>query len=53
MPFVELGFKFGMASSPEQIEMAVPKSNVGIILGLTVTVNIVGVAHNPVVGVKV
>lgn len=53
MPFVELGFKFGMASSPAQMEMAVPKSNVGIILGLTVTVNVVDVAHNPAVGVKV
>ena len=53
MPFVELGFKFGMASSPAQIEMAVPKSNVGITFGLTVTVNVVVVAHNPAVGVKV
>ena len=53
MPFVELGFKFGMASSPAQMEMAVPKSNVGITFGLTVTVNVVVVAHNPAVGVKV
>ena len=53
MPFVELGFKFGMASSPAQMEMAVPKSNVGITFGLTVTVNVVVVAHNPAVGVNV
>lgn len=31
----------------------VPKLNVGVIFGLTVTVNVVGKAHNPAVGVNV
>ena len=31
----------------------VPKLNVGVIFGLTVTVNVVVVAHNPAVGVNV
>ena len=53
IPFVELGFKLGMASSPAQIDIAVPKSNVGVMFGLTVTVNVVVVAHTPAVGVKV
>ncbi len=39
--------------SPAQIVMLVPKLNVGVILGLTVTVNVAGTAHNPAVGVNV
>ena len=31
----------------------VPKSNVGVILGVTVTLNEVAVAHCPIVGVNV
>jgi hypothetical protein len=31
----------------------VPNANVGVILGVTVTVNVVLVAHCPAVGVKV
>ena len=38
---------------PEQIVNVVPKLNVGVMFGLTVTVNVVVVAHNPVVGVNV
>ena len=39
------------ATEPEQIgAIAV---NVGVIIGLTVTVNVVVVAHNPAVGVNV
>ena len=38
---------------PEQIVSVVPKLNVGVILGVIVTVNVVVVAHNPTVGVKV
>lgn len=53
IPFVELGFKLGMASSPAQIVIAAPKSNVGVMFGLTVTVKVVSVAHKPDVGVKV
>ena len=45
IPFVEIGFKLGMASSPAQMVIAVPKSNVGIMFGLTVTDNVVEVAH--------
>ena len=38
---------------PAQIVSDVPKLNVGVIFGFTITVNVVGVAHNPAVGVKV
>ena len=38
---------------PEQIVSVVPKLNVGVTIGLTVTVNVVVVAHNPAVGVNV
>ena len=38
---------------PAQIVALPPKANVGGIFGLTVTVNVSGVAHNPAVGVNV
>jgi hypothetical protein len=38
---------------PEQIVNVVPKLNVGVMLGATVTVNVVGNAHCPAVGVNV
>ena len=38
---------------PEQIVKLVPKLKVGILFGLTVTVNVVVVAHSPAVGVNV
>ena len=38
---------------PEQIVSVVPKLNVGVTFGLTVTLNDVGRAHCPAVGVKV
>jgi hypothetical protein len=38
---------------PEQIARAVPKLNVGVMFGFTVTVNVAVVAHCPAVGVKV
>ena len=38
---------------PPQIVSELPKLNVGITVGLTVTVNVVVVAHWPLVGVKV
>ncbi len=38
---------------PAQIVKLVPKLKVGGIFGLTVTVNVVGSAHNPAVGVNV
>jgi hypothetical protein len=38
---------------PTQIVSEVPNVNVGVILGVTVTVNVVVVAHNPAVGVNV
>jgi hypothetical protein len=38
--------------APAQIVIAVPKLNVGIMFGLTVTVNVVGKAHCPASGVK-
>ena len=38
---------------PAQIIRDVPKLNVGTIFGVTVTVNVTGVAHCGAVGVKV
>ena len=52
IPFSEVEGKLGTVPSA-QIVSDVPKSNVGITFGLMVTVNVVGVAHNPAVGVKV
>jgi hypothetical protein len=46
---------FGNAGTvpPEQIAKAVPKLNVGVIFGATVTVNVAVVAHCPAVAVNV
>ncbi len=38
---------------PGQMVRLEPKLNVGVTFGLTVTVNVVGNAHNPAVGVNV
>jgi hypothetical protein len=38
---------------PEQIESEVPKANVGVTFGFTVTVNVAVVAHCPADGVNV
>jgi hypothetical protein len=50
IPLVEVDGSVG-ATVPEQI--AGIAANVGVIFGLTVTVNVVVVAHWPAVGVKV
>ena len=39
--------------APAQIVAVVPKLNVGVMFGATVTVYVVVVAHKPTVGVKV
>ena len=52
MPFVEVAGSVGTIP-PAHMVNAVPKSNVGVMFGLTVTVNVVVVAHCPAVGVKV
>jgi hypothetical protein len=39
--------------APEQIVDVVPKLNDGVMFGFTVTVNVVGFAHKPAVGVNV
>jgi hypothetical protein len=38
---------------PAHIVREVPNANVGVMLGVTVTVNVAVVAHNPAVGVNV
>jgi hypothetical protein len=38
---------------PAHIVKEVPNANVGVMLGVTVTVNVAVVAHNPAVGVNV
>jgi hypothetical protein len=50
MPFVDVNGSTG-ATSPEQI--GVTTANVGVILGFTVTVKVVVVAHWPASGVNV
>jgi hypothetical protein len=39
--------------APAHIVSEVPKLNVGVVLGVTVTVNVAVVAHCPAVGVNV
>ena len=55
MPVIPLSDELGNTGTvpPAQIVSAVPKLNVGVIFGSTVTVNVVVVAHNPAVGVNV
>jgi hypothetical protein len=52
MLFVDVGGSVGTVP-PEQIVSVVPKLNAGVRFGLTVTLNVVGKAHCPAVGVKV
>jgi hypothetical protein len=52
MPLPDVVGKAGTLP-PAQIVSEVPKLNVGVILGFTVTLNVVAVAHCPAVGVKV
>ena len=52
MPFVEVVGNAGTVA-PAQIVELVPKLNAGVIFGLTVTVNVVEIAHSPAVGVNV
>jgi hypothetical protein len=51
MPLVDVIGKVGTLA-PEQIVSVVPKLNVGVTLGFTVTVKVVDVAHKPAVGVN-
>jgi len=52
IPFCEVPGKVG-TDAPLQILRLVPKLNVGVTFGLTVTSNVVGKAHWPAVGVNV
>jgi hypothetical protein len=52
MPLVEGVGKAG-TMPPEQMVRVVPKANVGIIFGVTVTVNVIGMAQGPGSGVNV
>jgi hypothetical protein len=52
MPLVEVVGNDG-AAAPAQIDRLAPKLNTGVMIGLTVTDNDVGTAHNPGLGVKV
>jgi hypothetical protein len=52
MPFVELPGKVG-TDAPAQIVSVVPKLNVGVRFGFTVTLNVTGNAQIPAVGVNV
>ena len=55
VPFIPFEDVFGKVGTvpPAQIVSDVPKLNVGVIFGFTVTVNVAVVAHCPAVGVKV
>ena len=50
--FVDVVGKAGTVP-PAQIVKLVPKLKAGVMFGLTVTVNVVVVAHSPAVGVNV
>ena len=51
IPFNDVVGKFGTVPSAQMVN-DVPKSNVGVMLAATVTVNVAVVAHNPAVGVN-
>ena len=55
VPFIPLSDVFGKAGTvpPAQIVSVAPKLNVGVVFELTVTENVVLVAHCPAVGVNV
>ena len=52
IPFRDVPGKAGTVP-PEHMESDVPKLNVGVMLGLTVTVKVALVAHGPAAGVKI
>ena len=52
IPFVDVPGKVGTVP-PAQIFNEVPKLNTGVMIGLTVTENVAGVAHCPASGVNV
>ena len=55
MPVIELSDVLGnVGTAPlAQIVSEVPKLNVGVMFGLTVTVKVVGITHPPELGVNV
>jgi hypothetical protein len=46
IPFTDVAGNTG-AVLPEQIIIVVPKENVGVSIGFTVTVNVAGTIHSP------
>ncbi len=52
MELVDVVVRVGTAT-PAQMVSVVPKLNVGVTLGVTVTLNVVVVAQSPAAGVKV
>lgn len=52
IPFVDVSGRVGTVA-PIQIDIELPMLNVGVTIGLTVTVNVTTVAHIPAVGVNV
>lgn len=52
IPFAEVVGNAG-TMPPSQIAKLLPKLNVGVMFGFTVTVNVVVVAHSPFAGVNV
>ena len=52
MLFVDVVASVGTVP-PAQIVRLVPKPNAGVMFGFTVTVRVVGRAHNPAAGVNV
>lgn len=52
IPFCDVPGNVGTLP-PAQMISVVPKLNVGVIFGLTVTVNVAGFAHCPAFGVNV
>ena len=55
MPVIALSEVVGSAGTipPKHTVSVVPKLNVGVMLGFTVTVNVTGNAHTPAAGVNV
>ena len=53
VPDIPLFDVVGRTGAAEPLHIGAGAENVGVTTGLTVTVNVVGVAHNPAAGVKV
>ena len=53
VPVIPLLDVVGRTGAPDPLQIAGTAVNVGVVCGLTVTVNVVGIAHCPAAGINV